>query len=530
MNPLFSSYSNYKPDKKFDAIIIGSGISGLAMGAILSKEGQCVLLLEQHYTPGGMTHTFKRNKYEWDVGLHYVGDLNSLSPIKKTFDYICDTPIEWADMGEVYDCAYFGDEKFEFRKGRKQFTEYFVSLFPDQKNAIEKYLELIVAMESYSKLYYAEKALPSFISKIIGKWMRRKYLKYALRTTKSVMDELFTSDKLKAILTAQFGDIGLPPAQSSFAMHASVAKHYLEGGYYPVGGAGIIFEKIAPVIKKSGGEILIRAEVSEILVENRIVKGIRMIDGKTIYANTVVSTVGIDITYRKLLSSKVQDEIGFSKMLTGLHHSISYYELYLGLKCTAKELDIPKSNFWIFPATFDHDKNMDDYIKGETKNLPVVYISFPGAKDPDFKNRFPDKCTIEIIALTSYSKFKPWENEKWKHRPEEYENLKQTLSNELLEYLYKYLPQIKGKIDYQELSTPLSAKHFTGHKYGELYGLDHTIKRFKNFNLKPKTQIKGLYLAGQDIVTAGVAGGLMSSVICVSNMKKTNYLKKIMKA
>jgi phytoene dehydrogenase-like protein len=530
MNSLFSSYKHYKAEKAFDTIIIGSGISGLAIGSILSKEGKHVLVLEQHYTPGGMTHTFKRNEYEWDVGLHYVGDVGNSSQLKKIFDYVCDTPIEWADMGKVYDCAYFGDERFEFRKGRKQFTEYFVELFPHQKNAIEKYVELIVAMESYSMNYYAEKVVPDFISKLFGKWMRKKYLKYALRTTKSVMDELFSSDKLKTILTAQFGDIGLPPSQSSFAMHAAVANHYLNGGYYPVGGAGVIFEKIAPVIKKAGGEILVRAEVSGILVEDGVVKGVKMIDEKVIYASTVISTAGIDITYRKLLPLKVQGEIGLSKMLVGLHHSTSYYCLYLGLKGTARELDIPKSNFWIFPKKFDHDKNMNDYTKGETNDLPVVYISFPAAKDPDFENRFPDKCTIEIIALTSYSKFNPDENKKWKHRTEEYDDLKQTLSNELLECLYKYLPKTKGKVDYQELSTPLSVKHFTGHKYGELYGLNHTVKRFNNRTLKPETPIKGLYLAGQDIVTAGIAGGLMSSVICASHIKKTNYLSKIMKS
>ncbi len=529
MNKLFSSYKNFKSDKTFDTIIIGSGISGLALGSILSKEGQQVLLLEQHYTPGGMTHTFRRNEYEWDVGVHYVGEVGSPTMIKKVYDYVCDTPIEWADMGEVYDCAYFGNERFEFRKGRKQFTEYFSKLFPEEKNGIEKYVELLHAMEKYGMGYYAEKVVPGFISKLIGKLMRKKYLSYAGRTTKSVLDELFTNDKLKAILTSQYGDMGLPPATCSFAMHAGVTRHYLEGGYYPVGGSAAFFEKIAPVIKKASGEILVRAEVAEILVENGKAVGVKMSDGKTIAAKTIISTVGLDITYRKLLPLKVQQELALSKKMKGLTNSISYCCLYLGLKHTAAELNIPKSNFWIFPERYDHDKNMDDYKKGITKDLPVVYISFPGAKDPDFEKRYPGKCTIEIIALVDYDTFKPWEKEKWRHRGEEYDKRKETFSNNLLEYLYKYLPQTKGKIDYQELSTPLSAKHFGAHPRGELYGLDHTTARFNNTMLKPETAIKGLYLAGQDIVTAGVAGGLMSAVICVSHIKKGDYVRKIIK-
>ncbi|MHB8261256.1 MAG: phytoene desaturase family protein [Bacteroidia bacterium] len=544
MNELYSSYKNFKPApssaplsfgeglgvRSYDTIIIGSGISGMATGAILSKEGQRVLVLEQHYTPGGLTHTFKRNDYEWDVGVHYVGEVgNDSFMIKKVYDYVCDTPIIWADMGEVYECIYFGDEKFEFKKGRKPFTDYFINLFPEEKEGIEKYVELIIAMDKYGMGYFGEKVVPGFLAKILGKLMRKKYLKYASRTTKSILDELIKSDKLKAILTAQYGDIGLTPAQSSFAMHAGVARHYLEGGFYPVGGSGVFFEKIAPVITKAGGTILVRAEVSEILIENGRAKGVKMADGKTILAKTIISTAGIDITYRNLLPLKIQQEIGLPQLMEGLNNSTSGYCLYLGLKGSAAELNIPKSNFWIFPPQYDHDKNRNDYIKGITKDLPVVYISFPGAKDPDFEKRFPNKCTIEIIALESYDKFKPWESEKWKHRSEEYDKLKEKLSSELLEYLYKYLPQTKGKIDYQELSTPLSIKHFTKHNYGEMYGLAHTIERFNNLMLKPQTPIKGLYLAGQDIITAGVAGGLMSSVICVSHIKKTNYLNKIMK-
>ena len=56
------------------------------------------------------------------------------------------------------------------------------------------------------------------------------------------------------MLAAQWGDYGLPPEESSFAMHAIVAHHYFEGASYPVGGAGRIAETIAPVIERSGGK------------------------------------------------------------------------------------------------------------------------------------------------------------------------------------------------------------------------------------------------------------------------------------
>lgn len=527
---LFTSYKHYKHDQQFDTIIIGSGISGLALGSMLSQDGKKVLILERHYTPGGFTHTFKRNDYEWDVGVHYIGEVGKQTLLKSVFDYVCETPIEWADMGDVYDRIYFGDESFEFRKGKEAFINYFANLFPNERKGIEKYVRLATELSKDARGFYSEKALPDLAGKVFGGLMRRKYLKYASRTTKQVMDELFTDEKLKAILSAQFGDYGLPPSIGSFAMHAVIAKHYMHGGFYPVGGSGVFFDKIAPVIKKAGGEILVRADVAEVLVTDNKAIGVRMADGKEIRANEVISTVGIDNTYYNLLNEKEQAKLGIAKRTAGLSPSISYYCLYVGFQQTAEELNLPKSNFWIFPPSYNHDENLKIYLEGNSDEIPGVYISFPGAKDPDFNNRFPGRSTVEVICLAQYNKFEQWKDTRWKHRGDDYDQKKKEISDKLLAYLYRYIPQTKGKVDYHELSTPLTVQHFAGYEKGEMYGLDHDPARFENRYLKPRTPIKNLFLAGQDIVSCGVGGGLMSAVICASAMSNSNYVNKILKA
>lgn len=527
-HPLFSPFK-LRYDEEYDTIIIGSGISGLALAAILSKDGQKVLVLERHYVAGGCTHTFKRGKYEWDVGLHYVGEVGTDTELKMIYDYICDTPIEWACMGEVYDTIYFGNEVFEFRKGSKEFTAYFSNLFPEEKDSIKKYVEVLACVAKAAKLYYAEKAIPGFIDKIIGKWMRSSYMEYANKTTQEVLNELFTDEKLKGVLAAQFGDFGLPPSKSSFVMHATVTHHYMEGGFYPVGGSRVIFEKIAPVIKKAGGEIFVNAEVEEILVENGKTVGVKMASGKIWNAKTIISTVGIEKTYTRLISSKVQEEYKVTEKLKGLNPSLGYLGLYVGINETAAALELPKSNFWIFPEGYDHDKNIKEYNDGTKGDFPVVYISFPSAKDPDFENRNPGISTIEIVTLVDFKEYEKWEGSEWKHRGMKYNDLKEKLSQQLLAYLHRYLPQTIGKVDFYELSTPLSTKHFQGYLHGEMYGIESTPERFKNRSLKPRTPIDGLYMAGQDIVCAGIGGGIMSAILCASAMKNTNYVSKIVK-
>ncbi|MBL4905231.1 MAG: NAD(P)-binding protein, partial [Flavobacteriaceae bacterium] len=108
--------------KQYDTIIIGSGMGGLTSAAILAKEGQKVLVLERHYTAGGFTHVFKRKGFEWDVGIHYIGDVQTPnSVIKKIFEYITNSNLKWADMGTVYDKIIIGEKSYDFVKGTTNF-------------------------------------------------------------------------------------------------------------------------------------------------------------------------------------------------------------------------------------------------------------------------------------------------------------------------------------------------------------------------------------------------------------------------
>ena len=201
--------------------------------------------------------------------------------------------------------------------------------------------------------------------------------------------------------------------------------------------------------------------------------------------------------------------------------------LYIGLNGTPQDLKLPKTNLWIYPQAKDHDTCVADYLADTTQAFPVVYISFPSAKDPSWSERYPGKSTIDIITLLPYETFAQWDGTQWMHRGSEYEALKEKVAQRLLTHLFEQLPHLKDHIDHYELSTPLTTKNFVNYSHGELYGIDHTPARFRQRFLKPLTPIKGLYLTGQDIVTAGVGGALFSGLITASAMTGRNYMKKI---
>ena len=528
---MIQSYKkNPKLTTTYDAIIIGSGMGGLTTAAILAKEGQKVLVLEKHYTAGGFSHVFKRKGYEWDVGIHYIGDVQRpKSVVKNVFDYISDAQLKWADMGEVYDKIIIGEKSYDFVKGTQNFKNKLYEYFPNEKEAIDKYVNLVFEATKASQSFYMEKAVPKLVSKLFGNKMRKAFLNFSDKTTFEVLSSLTQNKELIKVLSGQYGDYGLPPKKSSFTMHASVARHYFDGASFPIGGSSQIAKTTDKVIAQSGGTILINANVKEVLIKNNKAIGVIMADEKIFFAKNIISGTGIINTYKKLLPKETVLRHQLNKQLQQVEPSVSHACLYLGINESPNKLNLPKTNLWIYPKDLDHDECVERYVNDIDQPFPVIYVSFPSAKDPDWPNRYPGKSTIDIITLLPYAIFKDWNGTKWMKRGDAYNALKKKISNRLLEELYKHVPQIKGKIECSELSTPLTTQHFVNYDKGEIYGLDHTPKRFRQRFLQPRTPIKNFYLTGQDIVSAGVAGALFGGVLTASVIRKKNVLKKIMK-
>ena len=130
--------------------------------------------------------------------------------------------------------------------------------------------------------------------------------------------------------------------------------------------------------------------------------------------------------------------------------------------------------------------------------------------------------SFAIVAPAYFETFARWQEQPWGKRGEDYDALKNHFTERLLEHLFAHFPQLRGKIDYCELSTPLSTDFFCAYKRGEMYGLTHDTGRFEQQWLRPKTSIKGLYLTGQDIMTCGVGGAMAGGFMCALSVPSRN--------
>jgi phytoene dehydrogenase-like protein len=475
--------------------------------------GRKVCVLEQHYTAGGFTHSYSRNGYEWDVGVHYIGDMGSRRTLgRRLFDYITDGALEWAPMDDHFDRIFLADESYDLVAGKNSYRDQLVAYFPGEADTIDRYLSMLREARSGMRMLTLSKILPERAVSLMSGRKAKHSAEFFNRTTREVLESLTDNQKLIAVLTGQWGDNGLPPARSSFIIHAMIAQHYLHGGYYPVGGASRMAETIIPVIQAPGGEVFTYASVEKILVEDGRARGVLMADGAEIRAPVVISNAGVLNTFNVLLDDQAPQREAWAERLQHVEPSMSSLCLYIGLRQSAEELGLPKTNFWVYPSEH-YERDIERFEADPETPFPLVYISFPSAKDPSFAKRYPGRATIEIVAPGPHEWFEKWAGTTWGKRGGDYEALKEQLSQRLLEALYSKLPELEGKVDYYELSTSLSTDWFCRYSRGEIYGLDHTPERFEQAWLKPKTGIPGLYLTGQDIMTCGVVGAMVAGLL-----------------
>jgi all-trans-retinol 13,14-reductase len=225
----------------------------------------------------------------------------------------------------------------------------------------------------------------------------------------------------------------------------------------------------------------------------------------------VISDAGAANTYRRLLGPEHAAPVE-RQALEAIGPSESYACLYLGFRHSDAELGLDGTNLWLYPGG-SHDENVDAYRADAARALPMIYVSFPSAKDPAWAQQHPGRATVEVISLCPWDSIAPWEATRWGRRPADYAAFKQQLTERLIQALFAARPQLRGKVDHAELSTPLSVRHFAGHPRGELYGLAHNPARIAH-GLSAQTSVPGLLLTGADLVTGGIAGALTGGALC----------------
>ncbi|MFL5264935.1 MAG: phytoene desaturase family protein [Anaeromyxobacteraceae bacterium] len=519
--------------ERFDAIVIGSGMGGLTAASLLARlRGQRVLVLERHWRLGGFTHAFRRGDFSWDVGLHYVGQMAAGAPPRGLMDLVTGGAVRWNAMPERFEAYDYPGFSFLQRAGAERFRDDLARLFPAELPAIDRYLADVRRAAGWLALRATGGALAGAAGSL-ARLAARARSGLPLETTGAYLARSFRAPELRALLASQWGDYGLPPARSAFAIHATIVAHYLAGGFYPEGGAGAIAEGAAAVVRGAGGDLLVDHEVREILVERGRAVGVRAVqrraapgggEERVFRAPVVVSDAGAAATLLRLVPGGVPGAARIRADVERLGAPYSYVTLYLGLADGAQALGFEGENRWLY-AGLDHDAlaaRSDELIEGRAH---LAYLSFPSLKDPAARG-----ATAELIAPVSREAFARFDGTPWRRRGAAYDAVKARTGGGLLDLVEARHPGFRRLVAYEELSTPLTTEFMTGHAGGAAYGLPAVPERYRLPWLGARTPVPGLYLAGSDAASHGIMGALFGGVMSVAAILGMRSFPEVFKA
>jgi all-trans-retinol 13,14-reductase len=516
---------------EFDAILIGSGMGALTVASLLAKfRNQRVLVVERHFQPGGMTHEFSRGQFRWDVGLHEVGSMNAWSPVRKVFDLVVDRQVNWNRTADPFDRFIYPNLTFDFYSGAGRFQQDLISRFPAEASGIRRYLqEVRRAAFGYKSLLLQRNG--SGLLRCLGQIAQRIRPARWQRTTGEVLNQHIRDPELRSLLASQWCYYGLPPAVSPFPLHALIVDHYLNGAYYPEGGAGTIAAAVQKIVESRGGLFVSGQRVTEIILRDGRAIGIRAChhvrsDRTTEYfAPVIISDAGAATTYLDLISEKkaVPFRADLLRFVSQTFHA-SHVAVYLGFNQNPAALGLTAASYCVFESP-DHDGAFQRLKNGPLQlPPPCVFMTLPSMKtrtvisEAAIDNARHTAC---LIVPAHYAHFEAWKSQPWYRRDKDYQDLKDTIAESAIGLVERRFPGFSSLVEYREVSTPITTEHFTGHHHGAIYGLPGLAERFEASAqawTSPKSHIPGLYLTGSDVFSPGIVGAMFGGVLAMSHL------------
>ena len=244
--------------KRYDAVVIGSGLGGLTAGALLAKAGYSVCVLERNFSLGGAASVFKVGPLTVEASLHQTSDARNPRDIKHHIlsELGLLDEIEWLPTGSLYTVRGGPlSQAFDLPKGFAAAHDALAGRFPDKRNAIGRFLQEVEQIHDALWTLKQAREEGSLAKFTRGVWEMAP----AAATWQSTLDEIFERDfsgceALKCALGANLLYFGDDPRRTWWIYYALAQGAYIaSGGAYIKGGSKQLSLKLAKCVQKAGG-------------------------------------------------------------------------------------------------------------------------------------------------------------------------------------------------------------------------------------------------------------------------------------
>ena len=504
-----------------DSIIIGSGAGGLSAALSLARAGQKVVVIEQHYVPGGWCHSFYMKGQRFSPGVHYIGKMDKGASTSGLFEAlgIANDMVFFRMNPDAYEHCWIGDKRIDMPAGIDNLYESLSKKFPKEKKGLKKYLTLV---RKVSEQLYLIPNMSGFWDNVTIPFRTAQLGKYGLFSLKRVIDWHIKDPLLKQVLNVQCGDHGLPPGMAAFPVHCVAMDHYFDGGFYPMGGGAGIVKAMTTAIKRLGGEVRTGVGVKKILLENqgkkKIAIGVELENGEKLLADRVVSNADPHQTYHKMIGTENLSK-SLNAKLAKTKYSVTSLMLFITVDMDVRKAGMDSGNIWMM-----RDKDIDELYKEmaaidilSDDEFPAVFISCSSLKDPASYNGHYHN--IEVVTYIKYESYNQFENED-SIRSKKYLEYKERIGEKLLNNLEKVLPNVRDHIVQMDVSTPITNEFYIRSTKGNVYGTEKNLFQVGPWTYSNKAEIENLYLCGASILAHGVGGALNSGIQTAAKILK----------
>jgi len=432
---------------KYDVIVIGAGMGGLTCGGLLAKQGNSVLICEQHVRPGGCVCGFQRKGFTFDA-IHFLisqcGPGETLQAALETMG--AKDAIEFLRV-EQKSRMILPDLDFTFTPDT--FISELKRLFPGEARAIEYFVAEMNAFVDealrtpLSKPYYLMNPIEMMLFGVKVFFRQRRVFKYKSKTAAQVLNDNFTGPRLKAIFYS-----ATPLKRVFFTGPAWAWNYYLRKKfYYPKGGYQALADTFATAFKNCGGTLALCTSVKRIIMENGQATGVELDDGRRIRADRVISNADIMLTFDRLVGRQHLPK-GFMERLERRKVATSAFYVYLGVDLDVNKLDFDR----VTVCPFTEMERLDGHLH-DPEDCPF-YIEIPTRHYPALAPE--GKHIITLGTVASYNDLGTWGLEAGGYRGSSYRTTKERVAESLIRQAEKVIPALSQHIVVKEAATPVT--------------------------------------------------------------------------
>ena len=479
--------------EKFDYLILGSGLGGLAAAACLTRQGNRVALLEQHYLPGGCCHTFPYGDYQFCADVHYISQCGKGKTIAEFLNYIeRDVSFNSLDPNCI-DRVITPEVDFAIPLGWENLRQRLLTNFPEEAAAINSYCDEIQLLHQQIRSLVSEVRLHD---RQWSDWLKLpKYWHLFTRrnwTLQDLYDRVGLSEKLQTLLAGQSGDYALPPAEIALVTHTSLVRDYAEGAYYPKHHFKGFVDTIVEAIVEGGGKVLLSTPVEQITIADGKVASI------TAAGNTYQATKAYisDLDPKLTLELMHQDAEKLSSTerdrLRAYEYSTSAFHIYLGLDRSfePEKYGIGNWNVWYYP----HNNLNQAYQEQLEGNLahPWIFLASPTIKSTEPGMAPPGIHILEIATVCPYAPFKQLRESD----PQAYKAKKREVYQQIMTSVRDLIPDVDRYARMKIYGTPTTSEYYLGQPEGNIYGAKLIPEQVGLHRLGYRTELPNLFLVG----------------------------------